>query len=134
MKKTLMLALVALAALSGCATQQGAYYPATARVQDPYQWHTVAVMPSDRAVAGGPATVYTTEELPVVSNRVTYVSEPAYTTTYVTPAPVYYAPAPVYYAPAPAYYYPPVTIGLGFALGRWCCGSHYHHHGGGRRR
>jgi len=101
----------------------------------------VAVMPSNRTVAGGPDTVYTTEELPVLSNRVTYVSEPAYTTTYVTPAPVYYAPAPVYYAPAPvyyapapAYYYPPVTIGLGFALGRWCCGSHHHHHGGGRRR
>ncbi|MYN47129.1 hypothetical protein GTP23_18965 [Pseudoduganella sp. FT93W] len=135
MNKTLIVAVLAVAGLSGCATQQPAYYSAAPRVQDPYQWHTVSVMPSDRVVASGPATVYTTEEVPVASRRVTYTSEPAYTTTYVTQAPVYYAPAPVYYAPAPAYYYPPVSIGLDFSFGRWCCGGHYHGRGwGGRRR
>lgn len=137
MNKTLIVAVLAVATLSGCATHQPNYYSTTTRVQDPYQWHTVSVMPSDRAVAGGPSTVYTTEELPAPSSRVSYTSEPAYTTyttTYVTPAPVYYAPAPVYYAPAPAYYYPPVSIGLDFSFGRWCCGGHYHGRGWGGRR
>lgn len=134
MNKTLIVAVLAVAALSGCATQQPAYYSTATRVQDPYQWHTVSVQPSDRVVAGGPNTVYTTEELPVASSRVTYTTEPAYTTTYVTQAPVYYAPAPVYYAPAPAYYYPPVSIGLDFSFGRWCCGGHYRGRGWGGRR
>ena len=122
--KTIVVAVAALAALTGCATQRPAYYT-QARVQDPYQWHTVEVLP-----AGAPAQSGTwTEELPAQPSRVTYSTQPAYTTTttYVS-QPVYYAPAPVYYAPAPAYYYPPVSIGLDFSFGRWCCG----HRWGGR--
>jgi predicted small lipoprotein YifL len=118
--KTTVVVLAALAALTGCATQQPGYYASAPRVQDPYQWHTVSVSPSDRA--GGTTTTYT-EALPTPNSRVVY-AEPAYTTTYVNP-PVYYAPAPVYYAPAPSYYYPPVSIGLDFSFGRWCCGGRW---------
>lgn len=106
-----LLAVAALVALGGCAVQQPYY--AARPVSDPYQWHTVSVQPSDRA--GG--TQYASEQ---ASPGVVY-SEPVYA------APVY-APAPVYYAPAPAYYYPPVSIGLDFAFGSWCCG----HRWGGR--
>ncbi len=120
--KTLVIAIAALAALTGCATQRPAYYT-TARVQDPYQWHTVSVLPSGAQTQSGTWT----EELPAQpQSRVVYNTEPAYstTTTYVTQAaPVYYAPTPVYYAPAPSYYYPPVSIGLDFSFGRWCCGG-----------
>ena len=120
--KTLVIAIAALAALTGCATQRPAYYT-TARVQDPYQWHTVSVLPSGAQTQSGTWT----EELPAQpQSRVVYNAEPAYstTTTYVTQAaPVYYAPTPVYYAPAPSYYYPPVSIGLDFSFGRWCCGG-----------
>ncbi|NYE62473.1 hypothetical protein FHW58_003688 [Duganella sp. 1224] len=120
--KTIVIAVAALAALTGCATQRPAYYT-TATVQDPYQWHTVSVLP-----AGTPAQSGTwTEELPAQpQSRVVYTTEPAYstTTTYVTqPAPVYYAPAPVYYAPAPSYYYPPVSLGLNFSWSRWSRGG-----------
>lgn len=120
--KTIIAVAAAVAALSGCAVQQPGYYATSTRVvQDPYQWHTVAVTPSDRAYAGGST-----------SSSTYYEEAPAYTTTYVQPAPVYYAPAPVYYAPAPAYYYPPVSIGLDFSFGHWCCGGRwggrgYHH-------
>lgn len=111
-----LLAVAALVALGGCAVQQP-YYTARPAVSDPYQWHTVSVQPSDRMSGGSGQTVYTTEPAPVV-----------YSAPVVT-----YAPAPVYYAPAPAYYYPPVTIGLDFAFGNWCCGhrwggrGHYRH-------
>ncbi|MQA20358.1 MULTISPECIES: hypothetical protein [Telluria group] len=124
--KTIIAVVAAVAALSGCAVQQPGYYATTRVVQDPYQWHTVSSAPSDR---GG----YTTEEMPASSSRVVYTTEPVYTTTYVQPAPVYYAPAPVYYAPAPAYYYPPVSIGLDFSFGHWCCGGHYRGRGYHRR-
>ena len=130
--KTIVVAVAALAALTGCATQRPAYYATNARVQDPYQWHTVSVLPAGSQVQSGTWT----EELPARQpSRVAYSTDPAYattTTTYVS-QPVYYAPAPVYYAPAPAYYYPPVSIGLDFSFGRWCCGSRwggrgYHRH------
>jgi hypothetical protein len=105
--KTIIAAIAALAALTGCAVPQQGYY-AAAPVQDPYQWHTVAVAP-----AGGTTTQSGTwtEELP--PQRTYAASQPVYTTSYVA-QPVYYAPAPVYYAPAPSYYYPPVSIGLDF--------------------
>jgi predicted small lipoprotein YifL len=106
-------AVLALAALTGCAVQQPGYYTA-ARVQDPYQWHTVEVTP-----AGGQTATYT-EAAP--ASRVVYTTEPVYTTsTYVT-QPVYVT-APAYYAPAPAYYYPPVSIGLDFSFGRYWGGG-----------
>jgi predicted small lipoprotein YifL len=124
--KTIVVAIAALAALTGCATQRPAYYPA-AQVQDPYQWHTVAVMPSGAQAQSGTWT----EELPQQQSRVVYDSQPVYATssTYVVSQPVYYAPAPVYYAPSP-YYYPPVSIGLDFSFGRWCCGGHWGGRGG----
>lgn len=117
--KTIVVAVAALAALTGCATQRPAYYT-QARVQNPYEWHTVEVLPAGAQTQSGTWT----EELP--PSRVSYSTEPIYTTTttYVS-QPVYYAPAPVYYAPAPAYYYPPVSIGLDFSFGRWCCGSRW---------
>lgn len=118
--KTIVVAVAALAALTGCASQRYNSY-ATAPVQDPYQWHTVAVMPAGTPVQSGTWT----EELPAQPSRVVYTSQPVYTsTTYVT-EPVYYAPAPVYYAPAPAYYYPPVSIGIGLSYSRWCCGGRW---------
>jgi hypothetical protein len=105
----ILLAVAAIAALSGCAVQQP-YYASRPVVSDPYQWHTVSVQPSDRAP--GSSGSYTTQYAPTTdSSRVVY-SEPVYA------APVY-APAPVYYAPAPAYYYPPVSIGLDFVWGSW---------------
>ena len=107
--KKIILAVAALAALGGCAVQQP-YYASRPVVSDPYQWHTVSMAPSDRAggASSGGNVQYTNEDAP----RVVY-SEPVYG------APVY-AP-PVYYAPAPAYYYPPVSIGLDFGFGGWCC-------------
>jgi len=126
--KTIIVALAALAALSGCATQRPAYYAAAPAVQNPYEWHTVSVMPAGSQVRSGTWT----EEMPSQpQSRVVYTAEPAYSTsaaTYVS-APVYYAPAPTYYAPAPAYYgaspyyYPPVSLSLGFSFNRWCCGG-----------
>ncbi len=131
--KTIIATVAALAALTGCATQQPGYYATTTRVQDPYQWHTVSVMPAGSTVQSGTWT----EELPAQSSTVTtYSTQPAYTTTYVS-QPVYYAPAPVYYAPAPSYYYPPVSIGLDFSFGRWCCrggGRGWGGHGGWHHR
>lgn len=114
---SIAVAALALAALTGCATQQPGYYTA-ARVQDPYQWHTVEVAPADR---GGQAVSYS-EAAP--ASRVVYTTEPAYTTTTYVTQPVYVT-APAYYAPSP-YYYPPVSIGLDFSFGRWWGG------GGGR--
>jgi hypothetical protein len=99
-----IIALAALAALTGCATQPSTvYYPQPA---NPYDWHTVSVTPVQRGTASGQVE-YTTE--PVAQQpRVVYTTEPA---------PVYVAPP--LYAPAPAYYYPPVTIGLDFVFGNW---------------
>ena len=105
-----LIALAAAAALTGCAVAPAPAYYSAAPVSDPYQWHTVSVSP-----AGAPVTTVAN------GSTVTYSEQP-YTTTVVTPV---YAPAPVYYAPAPAYYYPPVSIGLDFAWGSWCCGHRY---------
>src|SRR5471032_2164456 len=111
-------AAVAALSLGGCAVQQPGYYATSTRVvQDPYQWHTVAVAPTDRAYAGGASSSTYYEDATAPASRVVYASEPVYTTTYIQPA-------PVYYAPAPAYYYPPVSIGLDFSFGHWCCGGY----------
>jgi hypothetical protein len=129
--KTIIAAIAALAALTGCAVPQQPGYYATTRVQDPYQWHTVEVMPSGSTAPSGTWT----EELPPQSARTTYVAtQPAYT-TYVS-QPVYYAPAPVYYAPSPSYYYPPVSIGLDFMFSNrgWGGGRGGWGRGGYRRR
>jgi hypothetical protein len=126
----MIIAIAALAALTGCATQQPGYY-ATTQVQDPYQWHTVAVMPSGGSAPSGTWT----EELPPQRSTTYVASQPVYTTSYVA-APVYYAPAPVYYAPSPSYYYPPVSIGLDFVFSNrgWGGGRGWGGRGGYHRR
>ena len=106
--KTIIAAVAALAALTGCAAYPPGYYTAAPQVQDPYQWRTVAVMPAGSAPRSGTWI----EELP--AQQPTYASTS--TTTYVAAPSVVYAPAPVYYAPAPSYYYPPVSIGLDFVF------------------
>lgn len=137
--KTIVVALAALAVLTGCATQRPTYYAAAPRVQDPYQWHTVEVLSAGAQTRSG---TWTEELPPQPQSRVVYTTEPVYstsTTTYVAP-PVYYAPAPNYYAPAPVYYgaspyyYPPVSLSLGFSYGRWCCGGGWGGRGGYRHR
>ncbi|MBA5689577.1 hypothetical protein [Rugamonas apoptosis] len=109
-----ILAVLALATLGGCVVAPPAptYYGGRAAPVDPYQWHTVAVEPAG-------------------ASRVQYSSEPVY-----APQPVYAAPvyAPVYAAPAPSYYYPPVTIGLDFVFGNWCCGHRWGGRGAYRHR
>lgn len=106
----LILALIAMAALAGCAVAPpGPVYYGRAAPVDPYQWHTVSSEPSGVVEYGNG----------YAPSRVIYTSEPVY-------APVYVA-QPVY-APQPSYYYPPVTIGLDFMFGNWCCG----HRWGGR--
>jgi len=136
--KSIFAVVGVVAALTGCATQQP-YYASTRVVQDPYQWRTVSVMPSDRVPGQTSAPVYTTEELPPQpSSRVVYTEQPVTTTTYITqPSTVIYQPAPVYYQPAPSYYYPPVSIGLNFGFGRYWGGGgrgYYGGHRGGWRR
>jgi hypothetical protein len=114
--KTIVVAVAALAALTGCATQRPAYYskPACKTLTSGIRWKCCRpVRKCNRAP--GPKSRPSRRAPPA------YTTQPAYTTTYVS-QPVYYAPAPVYYAPAPAYYYPPVSIGLDFSFGRWCCG------------
>jgi hypothetical protein len=105
----IILSVVALAALGGCAVYQPAYQPAyrSAAPHDPYQWHTVA-----------PEPVY-----PAAGR----VSAPNYAPYYAQP---YYAP-PVY-APQPYYVGPPITIGLDF-LFRGGSGGHRGGRGRGHR-
>ena len=111
----LMLAVVTMATLGGCAVYPAAppmygVRAAPAGSYDPYQWHTVG--PAQGAgsqpgqYASGPAQGYAVE--------------PAYA------QPVY--AQPLYAQPAYSYY-PPVTIGLDFMFGGWCCG----HRGGSGR-
>jgi len=126
--------ILAVAALSGCATQ----YPGPANYgtraynqpADPNGWQVVSVTPvppgtGAQAAASGDAGRVTSSDV------VTYGPAPAATTIVTQPV---YVPAPVY-APAPVYdpfWYPPVSIGLGFNFGHW--GGYrggYRGHGGG---
>ena len=127
--------ILAVAALSGCATQ----YPgpanygtrAYAQAPDANGWQVVSVTPvpngtAAQASASGDAGRVTTSDV------VTYSPAPS-STTYVT-QPVY-VPAPVY-APAPVYdpfLTPPISIGLGFSWSNWGHG-HRGYHGGYRGR
>jgi hypothetical protein len=123
--KKLAIIIASMAALSGCAT----YYPAPAYATraysqpDPNGWQVTSVTPvapgtGAAAAANGSAGAVTYSQAP----EVVYA-----------PSPVY-APAPVYAAPAyDPYWYPPVSIGLGFSFGNWCCrGGHWGGHGGYR--
>ncbi len=108
MKTLLVAATVAL--LAGCATTPGpANYgtrAAYAQSGDPSQWRVVSVTP----VAPGTGARIASNN--PNGSSVEYSSMP------VTAAPnVIYQPAPVY-VEEPAYYYPPVSLSLGFVLGR----------------
>jgi hypothetical protein len=120
--------ILAVAALSGCATQ----YPgsanygtrAYAQAPDANGWQVVSVtpVPAGTGAQAGDAGRVTTSDV------VSY--SPAPTTVYST-QPVY-VPAPVY-APAPVYdpfWYPPISIGLGFSWSNW--GHGHRGYGGGR--
>jgi hypothetical protein len=143
--KPLIIAL-ALAALTGCATQPAPYYGYNPRATDANGWQTVSVTPvplgtGASVAASGNAGTTTTTDAPA------YVAPPATTTTVVTQPvyvapPVYatapvYAPAPVYAAPYPSYWWPPISIGLGFNWSHWSGGHgggwHGGHGGGGWR-
>jgi hypothetical protein len=126
--KTLAI-ILAVAALSGCATQ----YPgpanygtrAYAQAPDANGWQVVSVTPvpsgtGAQAAASGDAGRVTSSEA--------YAYSPAQTTIVTQPV---YVPAPIY-APAPAYdpfWYPPISIGLGFSWSNW---GHGHGGYGGR--
>lgn len=104
-----LLAVLAMAALGGCAVAPPGPYYSSARVVDPYQWHTVSSVPANQVA--GATTTYTTEEVVQPQSRVIYTTEPLYATQPV------YVTQPVYQP----YYYPPVSIGLDFVVGGWCC-------------
>lgn len=139
----LLIIAVALAALTGCATQPAPYYSYNPRYTAADGWQTVSVTPvplgtGASVAAAGNAGVTTTTDAPA------YVPPPAATTTVVTQpvyvAPPVYAPAPVYAAPYPSYWWPPISIGLGFNWSHWSGGHGGHggwhggHHGGGGPR
>jgi hypothetical protein len=125
--------ILAVAALSGCATQNPgpANYGTRAYAQAPDAngWQVVSVTPvpagtGAQAAASGDAGRVTSSDV------VTY--SPAPSTVYAT-QPVY-VPAPVY-APAPVYdpfWYPPISIGLGFSWSNWGHGHGGYHGGHGR--
>jgi hypothetical protein len=117
--------IIALAALSGCATTYPgpANYGSRAYAQpaDPNGWQVVSVTPvapgtGAAAAASGDAGRITSQPYtpPVV------VTQPVY-----VPTPVY-APAPVYADP----WYPQISIGLGFNFTRFS-GGHWGGHRGG---
>lgn len=129
MKKTAI--LLAVAALSGCATQ----YPGPAnygsRAPDADGWQVVSVTPvpngtGARAAATGEAGRVTTSDVvtysPAPSSPV-YAGRPVY-----VPAPIY-APAPVY----DPFWYPPISIGLGFSWSNWGHRGGHHGYPGHRR-
>jgi hypothetical protein len=107
--------VVALAALAGCAYPGPGYYTTAVAqpVGDPHEWHVVSSQPVQTAQAG------------------TYQQPQQYQQQYTSAAPVYSSPVYVqdpYYVTSPVYvqqpyYYPPVSIGLDFGFGGWCCGG-----------
>jgi hypothetical protein len=118
-----LLAVVAMAALGGCAVAPPAYYTRVQAPVDPYQWHTVSSEPSGRVEYS--SEVYA----PAPQARVVYTTEPVY-----AQAPVYVS-QPVY-VQQPYYYDPAITFGLGLVVGNWCCGRHWggYRHGYYRHR
>jgi hypothetical protein len=120
--------ILAVAALSGCATQ----YPgpanygtrAYAQAPDADGWQVVSVTPvpngtGAQAAASGDAGRVTSSDV------VTYSPAPVVAQPVYVPAPVY-APAPVY----DPFWYPPISIGLGFSWSNWGHGHHGGYHGG----
>ncbi len=120
-----MLIIAALGVLAGCATTPGqGRYGQTGYGQpgDPSQWRVVSVTPvapgtGARIAAGNPD-----------GSSVEYSSTP------MTGAPpVVYRQAPIY-VEQPSYYYPPVSLSLGFVLGRHWGFGHRGHRGYRRHR
>jgi hypothetical protein len=116
--------ILAVAALSGCATQYPgpANYGTRAYNQpvDANGWQVVSVTPvpngtGAQAAASGDAGRVTT------SDAVTY--NPGPTTVVAQPV---YVPAPVY----DPFWYPPISIGLGFSWSNWGHGGGHGYHGG----
>jgi hypothetical protein len=128
-----LIIVLALAALTGCATQPG-YYSYNPRYTDPNGWQTVSVTPvplgtGARVAAAGPVANGDHGVGTATSAQPAYIPPPATTTVVTQPvyvAPPVYAPAPVYAAPYPSYWWPPISIGLGFNWSHWSGG-----HGGG---
>jgi hypothetical protein len=128
--KKLAIIIASMAALSGCAT----YYPAPAYATrayaqpDPNGWRVTSVTP----VAPGTGAAVAANGNGNAGGYTTYNDSP---NVVYAPSPVY-ATAPVYAAPAyDPYWYPPVSIGLGFGFGSWCCHGGYYRggfHGGYR--
>jgi hypothetical protein len=125
--------ILAVAALSGCATQ----YPgpanygtrAYAQAPDANGWQVVSVTP---VPAGTGAQAAASGDAGRVSSSDVVTYSPAPTTVVAQPV---YVPAPVY-APAPVYdpfWYPPISIGLGFSWSNWGHGGYHGGHGRGHR-
>ena len=118
-----LLVVATLAALVGCATTPGPANYGTragyAHSGDPSEWRVVSVTPvapgtGARVAANNPN-----------GSSVEYSSMP------VDAPSVVYQPMPVYVEP-PRYYYPPVSLSLGFVLGRHWGFGHRGHYGGHR--
>lgn len=129
--KKLAIVIASLAALSGCAT----YYPAPAYANrgyaqpDPNGWRVVSVTPVAPGTGAASANGGVVTSVPVTN----YDADPYYATAPVVVAPAY---APYYGGPAyDPFWAAPVSIGLGFSFGNFCCrgghyGGHYGHFGG----
>jgi len=123
MKKLLVIAAVAM--LAGCATNPGPGYGNRSGYGysgDPSQWRVVSVTP----VAPGTGARYAASN--PHGSPVEYSSVPM---TFAPP--VVYQQAPIY-VEQPGYYYPPVTLSLGFVLGRHWGFGHRGHRGHRRHR
>ncbi|MES2899177.1 MAG: hypothetical protein V4723_05570 [Pseudomonadota bacterium] len=119
-----LLIIAALGVLAGCATTPGQNYGQQryAHSGDPSQWRVVSVTPVEPGTGARIAS-----SNPNGSN-VEYSSVPM-----SAPPPVVYQQAPVY-VDQPAYFYPPVTLSLGFVLGRHWGFGHRGHRGYRRHR
>ena len=117
-----LIGIVVLVALGGCAVDQparGPYGNAGAGPRDPGQWRVVSVTPVPAGTAAQVASRSPDGKPVEFSSAPVSVAPPYYAV-----APIY-APAPVY-MPQPAYYWPPVTLSLGFVVGRhWSSGGHH---------
>jgi hypothetical protein len=121
--------ILAVAALSGCATPYPGPANYASRAPDADGWQVVSVTPvpngtGAQAAASGQSGRVSSSDVVTYSpapSSTTVVTQPVY-----VPTPVY-APAPVY-APSP-YWYPPISIGLGFSWSNWGHGRGYHGRG-----
>lgn len=127
----ILLSILAVAVLGGCATTPPAQRNYANRMPppaDPSQWHVVSVTPvapgtgerlastsGQGAPEPGSSVLYRSDT--EVSTQPQYLAPPMYAQQPI------YVQQPIYAAPAP-YYYPPVSIGLDFMFGRSWGGRH----------